>query len=176
MITRYYIIFGLLIFFGTISYIMVLENFKLRKYCSFISSLYDKENVITNNNVYKNTNVTSNISVLIKELLHYITTIEEISYLIYKNVEVVPNILLNQNKEIQEKEKSKEVLKYWCNSFISQAAISFRTTTDEYFKIKKFLSKETDSCYNTILSNVGNFLNTKIKELENNEREDSNIE
>lgn len=159
-----YVMFGLVLFFGIISYVLIIENSKLRYYN------------IANKNIKADTVITSNIEQMLKELLQYVTTIEEINYLICKDVEVVPNILLNQDKEIQEKEKNKEVLKYWCNSFISQAAISFRTTTDEYFKIKKFLSKETDSCYNTILSNVGNFLNTKIKELENNEREDSNIE
>ena len=159
-----YVMFGLVLFFGIISYVLIIENSKLRYYN------------IANKNTEADTVITSNIEQMLKELLQYVTTIEEINYLICKDVEVVPNILLNQDKEIQEKEKNKEVLKYWCNSFISQAAISFRTTTDEYFKIKKFLSKETDSCYNTILSNVGNFLNTKIKELENNERENSNIE
>lgn len=159
-----YIMLGSVCFFGIVSYILIIENSKLRYY-----------NII-NKNTKVNTVITNNVEQMLKELLQYVTTIEEINYLVCKGVEVVPNILLNQDKEIQEKEKNKEVLKYWYNSFISQAAISFRTTTDEYFKIKKFLSKETDSCYNTILSNVGNFLNTKIKELENNEREDSNIE
>ena len=159
-----YIMLGSVLFFGIVNYILIIENSKLRYYNT------------VNKNTKVNTVITNNVEQMLKELLQYVTTIEEINYLVCKGVEVVPNILLNQDKEIQEKEKNKEVLKYWYNSFISQAAISFRTTTDEYFKIKKFLSKETDSCYNTILSNVGNFLNTKIKELENNEREDSNIE
>lgn len=146
-----YVMFGLVLFFGIISCVLIIENSKLRYYN------------IANTKTKTDTVITSNIEQMLKELLQYVTTIEEINYLICKDVEVVPNILLNQDKEIQEKEKNKEVLKYWCNSFISQAAISFRTTTDEYFRIKKFLSKETDSCYNTILSNVGNFLNTKIK-------------
>ena len=92
-----YVMFGLVLFFGIISYVLIIENSKLRYYN------------IANTKTKTDTVITSNIEQMLKELLQYVTTIEEINYLICKDVEVVPNILLNQDKEIQEKVPGKKV-------------------------------------------------------------------